>query len=75
MAESTETAHRAAREAVRVTYKNRRRPVVDLEEAIAKEDRREAEEARKILLEHDVEAGNTCTVLHTQQVFWERHFN
>ncbi len=33
MADSTELAHRAAREGVRVSYRNARRPVVDIAEA------------------------------------------
>ncbi len=34
MAETTELAHRAAREGVKITYKNRRKPVLDIEDAL-----------------------------------------
>ncbi len=47
MADSTELAHRAAREGVRVTYRNARRPVVDIAEAAKDGTRVEEGKAEK----------------------------
>ncbi len=49
MADSTELAHRAAREGVRVTYRNARRPVVDIAEAAKDGTRVEEGKAEKTL--------------------------
>ncbi len=76
VAESTELAHRAAREGVKVTYKNVKKPVIDIDKALELKERREESDGIKMKVQQEAADEADLTLVEGEfRVGSQYHFH